>query len=85
MPRGESRLRVLTAPLIPVLDNAEVGQEPELIGYLQIARLLTEYDRTLSSLSWMLWSERVEQTGRGRKPRGLGGEAVRCVSNEFIR
>ena len=55
VPRGESRLRVLTAPLIPVLDNAEVGQEPELIGYLQIARLLTEYDRTLSSLSWMLW------------------------------
>ena len=52
--RDGLRLRVLTAPLIPVLNESEEATQPELIGYLQIARVLTEYDRTLSSLSWML-------------------------------
>jgi signal transduction histidine kinase len=53
--RDGLRLRVLTAPLIPVTEPGESGAEPELIGYLQIARLLTEYDLTLSNLSQMLW------------------------------
>ncbi|MBP7998458.1 MAG: HAMP domain-containing protein [Chloroflexi bacterium] len=53
--RDGLRLRVLTAPLIPVVENDPASGEPELIGYLQIARLLTEYDRTLINLSWMLW------------------------------
>jgi heavy metal sensor kinase len=49
--RDGLRLRVLTAPLVQVVTDGE----QELIGYLQIARGLTEYDRTLFNLSWMLW------------------------------
>ncbi len=52
--RDRVRLRVLNAPLFTVRAGGS-EDEPILIGHLQIARVLTEYDLTLRNLGWMLF------------------------------